>query len=180
MSEELPEDLFSPFKKQGPAPWDAIWGLACRLPADAALLDETVEQFDYLVEEPWEDMDCEFIYVCAVFAVAAAQFSPEQRSVILASLRRGMQHLDGRADLAEAALSNTLASFGEPGYVEDRPVQQWVEQFSSAFDEWVKEMDAGFTGFGPSSDEDFADEEESGSEEEDAEEDGESDEQTGR
>jgi len=77
-------------------------------------------------------------------------------------------------------LVNTLASFGEPGYVEDRPVQQWVEQFSSAFDEWVKEMDAGFTGFGPSSDEDFADEEESGSEEEDAEEDGESDEQTGR
>jgi hypothetical protein len=176
MSQELPEDLFSPFKKPGPAPWDAIWGLACQLPGNAALLDETVEEFDYLVEEPWDDMDCEFIYVCAVLAIAAAQFSPAQRSVILASLRRGMEHLDGRADLAEAALRNTLASFGEPGYVEDRPVQQWVEQFSSAFDEWVKEMDAGFTGFGPAADDDLSDAEQSDQEddEDDGEDDGES------
>lgn len=173
MSEEFPEDLFRQFKKSGPAPWDAIWELARQLPGDAGLFDKTVEQFEYLVEEPWEDMDCEFIYICATLALAAPEFSPAQKSIILASLRRGMEHLDGCGDLSEAALRNTLASFGEPGYVEDRPVQQWVEQFSGAFDEWAKEMDAGWTGFGPSADEESSDEEQSDEDEEEG--DGESD-----
>lgn len=153
MSEELPESPFPEFKKSGPAPLEEIQELAGRLPNDSERLDEMLEQFDYLIDVgPWEEMDCEFIYICATLALAAPKFSPKQKATVLASLKHGMGELDGCGDLSEDALRSTMASFRESGYEESRSVQQWVEHYNTEFELWAKSMEEGLEAFGQADD----------------------------
>ena len=161
MSEEMPESPFPEFKESGPAPWEEIQELAGLLPDEQGRLEEVLERFDYLIDVgPWEEMDCEFIYLCATLALAASQFSGEQKAVVLKSLRQGAEELEGCGDLGEDALRSALSSFGEPGYKEGRSVQQWAEHYSTEFDLWAKSMEEGLEAFGQEDDVNFFGEDE--------------------
>ena len=163
MSDESPDDVFSRFKEPGLVPWEAIHGLARAICVDPGMLRVTLEEFDYLSDGPWEDMDCEFIYLCGALSLAGPELSPEQRAVVLGSLRQGMEKLQGSGDISEETLRSTLACYGEPGYSELQPVEQWVEQYSIAFTVWAKQMEQGWDSFAEGDeDEDFLDEEQPG------------------
>lgn len=175
MSEEFRESPFPEFKRSGAAPWGEIQEMARRMPGEPGLLDTVLEQFDHLIDVgPWEEMDCEFIYVCAALALAATKFSPEQRSAVLKSMRRGAEELEGCGDLGEDALNSALASFNEPGYVEASSVQEWVEHYNNSFELWCKSMEEEMDLFGQGDGEGiFGDDDEEDDEDDEGEEDAE-------